>query len=157
MTYYILQEIVEQYEGEDKITILEINENKEILEFLANRYTDEKNQLSGKIKRAKEMETFIYSKLIKEFPEPELIEQEELPVINRGSLTKEQQRIRSKIGTLNATKIQENLKLRDKLRSEEVKKLSEDDKECLSYLNDILRNVTYVVEKFECKKPQFVL
>ncbi len=152
MTYYILQEIVEQYDSEDKITILEINENKEILNFLATRYTEEKNQIGQKIKRAKEIETFIHSKLIQEFPDPDLIKLEKL---NGRKITKEEQQIRSKNGTLNATKIQENLKLRNKLKEEEIKKLSDYDRECLGHLNDVLRNVTYVVEQFENKKPSF--
>lgn len=152
MTFYILKEVMEQYEGPDEINILEISQDKGFLQKLKNQYEEEFKLIIQKIERASEIEVFINSKTIIEYPDPELNEQENL---NGKIPTYEQQKLRSKIGNENALKIRKIEKLRLALRNEEISKLSDYDKESLKYFKKYFQVAQYIVEEFESTKPQF--
>lgn len=169
MTYYILSEIRKEFEGPDKFSILEISENKAALSDLANQYQYEYDCFVDKVRRGQEIKNNIHYTVRKECPHPMLLEQEKIV----GSLTKDQQRIRSKIGMQNAKLLQDLEKEETKIFSREVQivdeniglllrlgdvldKLSENDKDCfINYANSdlIWHDCKYVVEEFCNKNP----
>ena len=152
MTYYILSEIRKEFEGPDKFSILEISENKAALADLANQHQYEFDCFVDKVRRGQEIKNNIHYTVRKECPYPMLLEQEKII----GSLTKDQQRIRSKIGMQNAKLLQDLEKEETKIFSREVDKLSENDKDCfINYANSdlIWHDCKYVVEEFCNKNP----
>lgn len=155
MTFYILKEIIQNYSYEpDTINILEISQDKEFLLKLKNQYEEEFKLVNQRISRAAEVFNFITRKIVMEYPDPELNEQEDL----KGKVpTYEQQKLRSKIGNENAVKIRKIEKLRSDLKNEEISKLSEYDKESLKYFGKYFSPTEYIVEEFESEKPQFKL
>lgn len=148
---FILYEIIDMWEGPKKKIILEISENREPLEKLAEIYTVDYTNFVAKIEHGRKISNDIRNKMETEHPNPILLEQEKIS----APLTEKQQKVRRKIGMENAQLITENNKRRDEVFEREMKLLSEYDRDCVAISKDGYKTCKYVVDEVISTNPSF--